>query len=132
MKTLNQKIKVSEAIPLQTIVESLNGTAIDMRPSNDEQYESAIIIAGIGVLGDQDETTIKIEESDSATFASGNTVAKGGEETVVTASSTNEFQIERTKRYIRAVATVVDGDTPSAPVYAVAILSDMETPHPVA
>lgn len=132
MQTLNQKIKVSESIPLQTIVESLNGTAIDMRPSDHEQYDSAIVVVGVGVLGDQTSTSVKIEESDSSTFASGNTVAKGGDETVVTASTTNEFQIERTKRYIRAVITIADGDTPSAPVYTVAILSGMERPHPVA
>lgn len=69
------------------------------------------------------------EGTNSSTFASGNTVADGGAEVTVEASTAYSFQIQRTKRYIRAVVTVTGGTTPKVTTSIVAVLNNWARPY---
>ena len=81
--------------------------------------------------GDVSEALVKVEESDSSTFASGNTIAEGGEAVDVTAGeSITTFQIKRTKRYIRVVLDIdEDGAADDVQISAVAVLNNWSKPY---
>lgn len=131
MKTLNQEIRLVQLLPIQVIAETTNGSAVDTKVNNQFSFETALVNVEIGNLGDQEDTKVKIEESDSATFATGNTEAAGGEEFTVSADTSYTKQIKRTKRYLRAVVTIGDGDTPQAEVFVGGLLCNAEIPMPI-
>lgn len=90
------------------------------------------MIANIGAVGaDVDVATVKVEESDSSTFASGNTVAAGGEAVdVIAGDASFTFQVLRTKRYIRVVLDVEeDGAADDVEIAATAILNNWARPY---
>ncbi len=99
MKALNQNFKKTVSIPNQVLTVSTNGSAVDTYLENRPAFETALIDIAIGALGTQASTGVKIEESDDATFATGVSVAKGGEEVTVAASTYYKREVERTKQY---------------------------------
>lgn len=131
MKILNQNIHPATLLPIGVITVTTEGSAVDTYLSDRPAYDSSLIDIAIGNLGDQTSTKVKIEESDSSTFSSGVTVAKGGEEITVEADTSYKMQIERKKRYFRAVVTITAGSTPSAEVYVGALLWDAQRPFPI-
>ena len=133
---MKNPIKIVEAIPLTVhngdSDASLEGDAIDMRPSDYLAFEGALVAVQIGTVGgDVSEALVKVEESDSSTFASGNTIAEGGEAVDVTAGeSITTFQIKRTKRYIRVVLDIdEDGAADDVQISAVAVLNNWSKPY---
>lgn len=133
MKSLGQNIQIKQVLPVQTLNDSANGAAIDtMLQGQGFNFDTALVNVEIGNLGTQATTKVKIEESDSATFATGNTVAKGGAEITVAADTSYKMEVERAKRYLRAVVTMTTpGATPSAEIFIGAILWNAQTPFPV-
>lgn len=131
MKTLNQNIHPATLLPIGVITETTQGSTVDSYLSDRPAYDSGLIDIAIGNLGDQTSTKVKIEESDASDFSSGVTVAKGGEEITVAADTGYKMQIERKKRYFRAVVTITAGSTPSAEVYVGALLWDAQRPFPI-
>lgn len=129
MKTLNQNIHPATLLPIGAITTTTEGAAIDSYLSGRPAYDSGLIDIAIGNLGDQTSTKVKIEESDASDFSLGVTVAKGGEEITVEADTGYKMQIERKKRYLRAVATITGGSSPS--VYVGALLWDAQRPFPI-
>lgn len=131
MKTLNQNIHPATLIPIGVITETTEGSAVDTYLSGRPAYDSGLIDIAIGDLGDQTSTKVKVEESDSSTFASGVTMVKGGEEITVAEDTGYKVQIERKKRYLRAVVTITAGSAPSAEAYVGALLWDAQRPFPI-
>ncbi|QLG69729.1 MAG: hypothetical protein CH104c_0498 [Candidatus Woesebacteria bacterium] len=74
---------------------------------------------------------MKIEESDASDFSSGVSVAKGGDEVTVAADNSYQFQVERSKRYLRAVVTITGGISPSAEVFVGGLLWNAQRPFPM-
>lgn len=130
-KQLNQDIKKVNVIAVQVISTTTEGSAIDTKLSEIFNFETALFHAEVGNLGDQTSTKIKIQESDSATFASGVTTAEGGDEVTVAADTSYKFEVLRTKRYLRAVVTITGGSSPSAEIYVGAILWNASKPFPI-
>ncbi len=128
---LKENIKKANAIPIQVINATTEGAAIDMKLSEMFSFDTALVDINIGNLGDQTSTKVKIQESDSATFASGVTTAAGGEEITVAADSVYKMEVERTKRYLRAVVTITGGSSPSAEVCIGMILCNWQKPFPI-
>jgi len=131
MKILNQNIHPATLLPIGVITETTQGSAVDSYLSGRPAYDSGLVDIAIGNLGDQTSTKVKIEESDASDFSSGVTAAKGGEEITVEADTGYKMQIERKKRYFRAVVTIIAGSTPSAEVYVGALLWDAQRPFPI-
>ncbi len=131
MKTLNQNIHPATLLPIGVITATTQGSAVDTYLSGRPAYDSGLVDIAIGNLGDQTSTKVKIEESDASDFSSGVTVVKGGEEITVAADTSYKMQIERKKRYLRAVATITGGSSPSVEVYVGTLLWDAQRPFPV-
>ena len=132
MKSLGQNIQIKQLLPIQTLADSADGSAVDTLLGGGFSFDTALVNVEIGNLGTQASTKVKIEESDSSTFASGNTVAEGGAEVTVAADTSYKMEIKRTKRYLRAVVTMATpGETPSAEIFIGAILWNAEKPFPV-
>ena len=131
-KQLNQPISPVELLPIQVIVATTNGAAVDSYLADGSSFDTALIKAAIGILGSQGTTKVKIEESDSLTFASGVQTAEGGDEVTVAANNVYAFQIKRAKRYLRAVVTfTTPGATPTAEVHVSGILCNWDLPFPI-
>lgn len=136
MKTLPDNIKVVTVLPLTAFDGDntpLEGDPIDMHA--DVGFETALVTAVVGAVGaDVSEALLSIEESDSATFASGNTVMEGGTAVdVVAGDLTQTFQVRRTKRYMRAVLAVTEGGADdNVEIAATAILCNWAKPFPLA
>jgi len=130
MKTLNQNIHTATLLPIGTITETTEATGVDTYLSNRPAYDSGLIDIAIGDLGDQTSTKVKIEESDAADFSSGVSVAVGGDEITVSTDTGYKMQIDRKKRYLRAVVTIDGGSSPSAEVYVGALLWNAQRPFP--
>lgn len=127
---MKEPIKIVPLIPAASLSETTSGDGVDMRPSNYLGFEGALVRADIGAItGTPDSVKVKIEESDSSTFASGNTVAEGGAEVTVEEETAYVFEVKRTKRYIRAVVTITGGSAPTAIVSAVAVLNNWAKPY---
>lgn len=131
MKILNQNIQAKTLLPLQVITATNNGTGADTYVDNKPTFDTALIDAAIGNLGDQTSTKVRIEESDVSNFSSGVIVAKGGEEITVAANTIYKLQVERQKRYLRSVVTITGGASPTAQVYIGAILWNAQKPFPL-
>lgn len=130
-KQLDQNISPVELLPIQTLEDSANGSAVDTHLADESSFETALIKAAVGNLGSQATTKIKIQEDDDSEF-SAPTTAKGGDEVTVAADHTYSFQVERAKRYLRAVVTLTTpGETPSVEVHVSGILCNWEVPFPI-
>lgn len=130
MKTLNQNIHTATLLTIGSITETTEGNSVDTYLSNRPAYDSGLIDIAIGDLGDQTSTKVKIEESDTFDFSVDVTVANGGEEITVQADAGYKMQIDRKKRYLRAVVTIAGGSEASAEVYVGALLWNAQKPFP--
>ena len=132
MKTLVGEIKLVKLLSNVSVTETTNGSAIDSRVANSLLFDTALITANVGAItGTPDSVTITIQESDSSTFASGNTTAEGGDAQTVVANGQYVWQVRRTKRYLRAVVTVTGGSTPTALIAVEGLLTNWATPFPI-
>lgn len=140
MQELRNNIRLKTFIPL-TIHDgdtgaSLEGSAIDTREVDEDGsplFDFALVSAVIGSVGaDVTATTVYIEESDASDFAT-SSVAEGGEaQDVIAGDTTVNFEVKRTKRYLRAVLTVEeDGVADDVEVAVVGILSNWAKPLPI-
>jgi len=138
---LRNYIRVAELVPVEEISSATNGTAIDMyliSGTAGHHFDSAYVRAGVGELGtDVTSVKVKIEEADNSNFSDA-TVASGGEEQTVGENAQAIFQVQRSKRYIRAVFTPVESVSPSgtpgedsALVYATSLLTNWAVPMPL-
>lgn len=132
MKALGQNIRLAKLLPIQVLTATTNGSAVDTLLGDGFRFDSALVNVEIGNLGTQASTGVKIEESDTSDFSSGVSVAKGGEEVTVAADTSYKMEVERTKRYLRAVVTLTTpGATPSVEVFVGAVLWNVPKPFPV-
>jgi len=130
-KDLQNDIKLVELIPIQVINTTTEGAAVDTYLPDGFKFPSALVKAGVGDLGSQASTKIKIQEDDDSGFGTSST-AEGGDEVTVSADSVYNFQIARKKRYLRAVVTfTTPGATPSAEIHISGILCDWGKPFPI-
>lgn len=131
-KTLNQDIKMIQFVPVQVLAETTNGAAKDMQVNEMFSFETVLADVEIGNLGSQALTKVKIQESDSATFASGVTTAEGGDEITVSADTSYKMEVQRTKRYLRAVVTLTTpGGGPSVEIFIGGMLWNASRPYPI-
>ncbi len=132
MKSLGQNIKLAKLLPIQVLTLTTNGSAIDTLLGDGFRFDTTLVNVEIGNLGTQASTAVKIEESDTSDFSAGNQVAKGGEEVTVAADTSYKMEIERAKRYLRAVVTLTTpGATPTVEVFVGAVLWNAPKPFPV-
>jgi len=130
-KQLNQPISPVELLPIQVIVATTNGAAVDSYLADGSSFDTALIKAAIGNLGTQETTKVKIQEADDSGFTAP-TTAEGGDEVTVAADNVYSFQIKRAKRYLRAVVTfTTPGATPTAEVHVSGILCNWDLPFPI-
>ena len=127
---LNQNIKKVEAVPIQIITATINGSAIDTYLADGSAFDTVLAMIEIGDLGDQTSTKVKIEEDDDNGFGNAS-VAEGGEEITVAADNSYKMEVARKKRYLRAVITITGGATPSAEVCIPIILWNVAKPFPM-
>ncbi len=132
-KQLNQSFFKAISIPIQIIPStgSLNGSAVDSKVSEMERYDTALALIEIGnITGTPTSVKVKVQESDSATFASAVTTAAGGDEITVAADHSYTMEIERAKRYLRIVVTTVGGTTPTVECFGTFLLWNAARPFP--
>lgn len=107
---------------------------IDTKNGESESFDGALIIAQVGAVGaDVSAVTLTVQESDSSTFASGVTTAEGGDAvSVVDGDLTQTFQIRRTKRYLRVLATITEsGAADTVELAVTGVLNKWAKPYPV-
>lgn len=130
-KQLLQDIKKVELLAIQIIDATAEGSAIDTKLSEGFSFDTALVNVEIGdVTGTPDSVKVKIEEDDDSAFGSAS-VAEGGEEITVAADTSYKMEIQRAKRYLRAVVTITGGTTPTVEVYIGAILWNVAKPFPI-
>jgi hypothetical protein len=106
-------IKQTTFLDPQEIDAATNGDTIDTHIEAQRTFDTIVLMASTGEFGtDIGSVKFKVEESDSSDMSSA-TVATGGTETSVDEESTEVFEVQRSKRYIRVVATPVAVGSPS-------------------
>jgi hypothetical protein len=136
MNELRGNIKITEMIQLEEITSEKEGSSVDSYLENNAgfHFDSILVRVGAGEMGaDVDNVKFKVEESDDG---SSWTVASGGAEVEVEDETT--FQVKRSKRYLRVVATPTEVASPSgtegedvAFVYATGIFTNWSIPMPI-
>ena len=123
---MRNPITIVDAVPIAVYTGDTNGAAIDMQQG--PGYETALVHLGVGnFTGTPTTVTAAIYESDTANFAS-SSVAAGGAAQTLTADNDYQFQVKRTKRYMRVVFDFTGGSTPTAELHAVALLTNWAIP----
>ena len=119
-------------IPLSsTSVETDNSVVAFSGGRDGEQFDGALVRVAVGdISGTPDSLTVAIYESDTADFAS-SSVAAGGVAQTMVANSSYSFEIERSKKFMRAVADFTGGTSPGAGIYAMAVLHNFAKPLPI-
>lgn len=130
-KQLDQNIKKVEVLAIQKIEETTEGSAVDTYLADGSAFDTALVNVEIGdITGTPTSVKVKIEEDDDNAFGSAS-VAVGGEEVTVAADTSYKMEITRKKRYLRVVATITGGTTPTVQVYVGAILWNVQKPFPI-
>ena len=128
METMKNSIKVSELLPATSIEETAVGEIVDMAGK-----DTALVLMGVGAItGTPTSIVVTLQESDSATFATGVTTIKGGDATTVAEDTLYQFQVERTKRYLRPSIVVTGGTDPTALMHIHALLTNWARPFNIA
>ena len=133
MKQLVGEIKSVKFLKPTSITATASGSAIDTQVNDALSFETAYVTANVGAIGGDVAPTsvkIKIQESDSSTFASGVTTAEGGDEVTVAADTQYVWQVRKTKRYLRETITVTGGTNPTALIGVTGLLTNWATPFP--
>lgn len=139
-RDLRHMVKPTAFVPLEEISAVKNGSAVDTYESDSQgyHYDSAYIEAGVAECGDDvTGVKVKIEEDNDSGFSSP-TVAEGGEEKTIAEDNQARFQVRRSKRYLRAVVTPNEVDSPGggsgedvASVYVTGLLTNWIIPMPI-
>jgi len=132
-KALLDKIKKAISIEIQIIPStgSLDGDSVDTKNGESESYDTALAFIEVGnITGTPTSVKVKIEEDDDSAFGDAS-VASGGAETTVVQDHSYTMEIERTKRYLRAVVTTAGGSTPTVECCAVFLLWNAARPYPI-
>lgn len=100
------------------------------------QAQSALVLMNVGnITGSPTSVKVKIQEANDVGFVTSPTTARGGDEVTLTqilgANTAFRFEVEPSKRYLRAVITFTGGTSPTAVIAANAILSSLAVPFPV-
>lgn len=137
MQTLENNIKLVTFVAPVVADEDSEPTSsiIDTYETSDgPSFDAALIRANIGTFGDDlTNVKVKIEESNDDDFSDASeTVMDGGAEQTATEAGELVFQVQRTKRYIRAVITMTaSGAADTAPVSVNGILHNWAKPLPI-
>jgi len=135
MKTLSDYIRLATFVaPVVADEDSEPTSSIIDTMASGGPFDAALIRANIGAFGaDLTNVKVKIEESNDDDFSdSSETVADGGSEQTATATGELIFQVQRTKRYLRAVITMTaSGAADTAPVSVTGILHNWAKPLPI-
>lgn len=124
---MRNTISVVDVYPVDTQAGDDTGVAIDMQAKGG--FQAALAMVGVGAItGAPTTVAVSFEESDAADFGSGVTVVEGGEAVNVAADTAYQFQLARSKRYIRMNIEFTGGTTPSAEVHGVAVLNNWAKP----
>lgn len=132
-------ISIVRTIPLQKLTGTINSTtqhaglAIDTKVSEGFSFDSALFLIEVGsFVNSPTNVTVKIQESDVADFSSGVTDASGGEAINIVANSSYKMEVERKKRYLRAVVQMTSGVTAGEiTIYVGAILNNWQKPFSI-
>jgi hypothetical protein len=123
-ETMKNAVSVKELLEVQVLVGDGNSSIVDM-----SGFDTALVLVGIGNIGGTpDSLKVTVQESDVANFGSGITTMEGGDETTVTADNLYQFQVRRTKRYMRVNYNFTAGTSPDAETYAVALATNWAKP----
>lgn len=135
MKTLSDYIRlVTFVAPVVADEDSEPTSSIIDTMASGGPFDGALIRANIGAFGaDLTNVKVKIEESNDDDFSdSSETIADGGAEQTATATGSLTFQVQRTKRYLRAVITMTaSGAADTAPVSVTGLLHNWAKPLPI-
>lgn len=135
MKTLSDYIRLATFVaPVVADEDSEPTSSIIDTMASGGPFDAALIRANIGTFGaDLTNVKVKIEESNDDDFSDASeTVADGGAEQTATATGELVFQVNRSKRYLRAVITMTaSGSGDTAPVSITGILHNWAKPLPI-
>lgn len=124
METMKNSISVKELLEVQVVSGDDDSAIIDMAG-----YDTGLVLVGIGdITGTPDSLVITVQESDASDFGSGVTTIEGGDATTVAADTLYQFQVRRTKRYVRVNYNFTGGSTPTVESYAVALATNWAKP----
>lgn len=124
MQTMENSISVKELLEVQVVSGDANSAIVDMAG-----FDTALVLLGIGdITGTPDSLVVTIQESDASDFGSGVTTMEGGDATTVAADTLYQFQVRRTKRYMRVNYNFTGGSTPTAESFAEAIATNWAKP----
>jgi uncharacterized protein YaiE (UPF0345 family) len=136
VRLLKGEIKLVNALPIQTLTGTANittthpGSVLDTKLSEMYSFDTALFQIQIGVLANAPTVKVKVQEANKSDFTDASNAA-GGEEITVAANSSYKMEIERTKRYLRALVTMTSGATAGTVViYVGATLCNWEKPFP--
>jgi hypothetical protein len=129
METMKNPITIANMLDNDAHSGDQNGDTVDMQQAGG--YETALALASVGAFtGSPTTVEIYFEEDDDSGFGSA-TVVEGGEATEVSADSQYNFELKRSKRYIRAVLDFTGGSSPTAEVAIQALLTNWAKPFNV-
>jgi len=139
MEQLRNNIRVATLLPLAAVDGDntpVAGDAVDMREIDDAGsgfFDTALVTAVVGAIGaDVSAATLTIQEDDDSEFGDPSTAAGGAAVNIFAGDLTTTFQIQRTKRYIRALVTITeDGAGDTVEIAATAILCNWAKPFPI-
>lgn len=128
MQTLVNNIKVVTLVPLTVDDETITGDAVDTTG-----FDSALLLATVGAVGaDVTTATITIQEANVSDFSDATTIGGGTAVDVIAGDMNVQFQVSRTKRYIRALVTLaVDGEADTIEVVVTGVLANWALPLPI-
>ena len=131
LSRLSPKVKKVELLAIQSIDETYTtSTPVDTYLADGSSFPYVWVTIEAGDLTNVTTTTVTIQESDSATFASGVTTASGGAATTLAADTSYKLEITRAKRYLRALMTTT-GSSSAIEIFVGAILWDVQLPFPI-
>lgn len=135
MKTLGDYIRLATFVaPVVADEDSEPTSSIIDTMASGGPFDAALVRANIGTFGaDLTNVKVKIEESNDDDFSDASeTVADGGAEQTATEAGELTFQVQRTKRYLRAVVTMTaSGAADTAPIAITGILHNWAKPLPI-
>lgn len=121
---MKNAVSVKELLEVQVVSGDANSAIVDLAG-----YDTALVLVGVGnITGTPDSLVVTVQESDASDFGSGVTTIEGGAATTVAADTLYQFQVRRTKRYLRVNYNFTGGTTPTAESYAVALATNWATP----
>lgn len=126
MKQLNQNFKVVQFIPISSVDVDTTGDTIDMRQTDMFAYDTALVLAEIGGWTNGAENIVlTVQESDDPLFATADDI----ERKEVAQNTSEIFQIERRKRYLRVAVGLNSAE--GAQILVNGLLWNASIPFPI-